>query len=105
MKTYDSTILYHLEKVHVVVGASSSMFIGSLAHIVEVRRPLTSEIHVLEVNEIKFKIKKLIMLLAHTRLYSSLWDQIKATQIEDALMCKIVEKAKKSKKIMNSKLM
>ena len=41
LKDYDCTILYHPGKANVFVDALSKM--GSLAHIVEVRRPVVKE--------------------------------------------------------------
>ena len=43
LKDYDCTILYHPGKVNVVADALSRKSMGSLAHIVEVRRQLVKE--------------------------------------------------------------
>ena len=43
LKDYDCTILYHPGKANIVVDALSRKSMGSLAHIVEVRRPVVKE--------------------------------------------------------------
>ena len=45
LKDYDYTILYHSDKVNVVVDASSRKSMDSLAHIAPTRRSLVEEIH------------------------------------------------------------
>ena len=59
LKDYDCTFLYRLEKANVVVDALGHKFMGNLAYINEVKRPLIGEIHILEANEMKFEIKEL----------------------------------------------
>ena len=80
LKDYDYIILYHPRKANVVTNALSHKSMGSLAHIVEVRRPLIGEILKLEGNGMKFEIKERGMLLAHVKHRSSLFDQIKVVQ-------------------------
>ena len=72
LKDYDCIILYHLEKANLVTDALSRKSMGSLNHIVEVRRPLIGEIHRLEVNGVKCEIKEPKMLLAHVEFRLSL---------------------------------
>ena len=56
LKDYDCTILYHPGKANVVVDALSYKSMGSLAHIIKMRRPLIGEIHKIEVEGVKFEI-------------------------------------------------
>ena len=53
LKDYNCTILYHPNKVNMVVNALNHKSIGSLDHIVEVKRPLIEKIHGLEANGAK----------------------------------------------------
>ena len=78
LKDYDCTILYHPGKANIVADALSRKSMGSLAHIVPVRRPLVEEIHKLEAEGIHFELGDSGPLLAHVRARSSLIEQIKA---------------------------
>ena len=54
LSDYDCSIHYHLNKVNVVTDALSKTFIGSLAHIEELRRPLIRELHELLNEKVNF---------------------------------------------------
>ena len=64
---------------------------GSLAYISKARRLLIEEIHGLEVDGIKFEIKEPRLLLTHVELWSTLIDQIIATQKEDPKVIKRID--------------
>ena len=66
-----------------VTNALSCKSKGSLAHIIEIRKPQIGEIHGLEANGVRFEIKEPNMLLAHVELHLSLSNQIKAVQGKD----------------------
>ena len=57
-----------LDKANIVIDTFSCKFMGSLAHISKARRPLIEEIHRLEVDGIKFEIKKPKVFLADVEL-------------------------------------
>ena len=67
LKDYDCTILYHLGKANVVANALSRKFMGSLAYIALMRRPLVGEIHKLEAEGVHFELGGPRLLLAHVR--------------------------------------
>ena len=97
LKDYDCSILYHPGKANVVADALSRKSMGSLAHIAKTRRPLISELHELEASGIKFEVKEPSLLLAHVELRSSLLERIKAAQVEDPHLDKIIGEVKKGK--------
>ena len=53
---YDYTIQYHPDKVNVIADALSKKYMGSLAHIHEMRRPLIKELHRLLDESVNFEI-------------------------------------------------
>ena len=90
LKDYDCMILYHLGKANVVGFALSKKPMGSLAHIVEVRRPIVKEFQDLVTSGVRFEVTFTKSLLAHVHDHSTLVDTIKATQCEDPHLRKIV---------------
>jgi len=79
LKDYDCTILYHPCKANVVVDALSRKSIGSLAHIVEVRRPVVKEFQDLLASGVRFEVASTKSLLTHVHARSTLVDTIKVT--------------------------
>jgi len=83
LNDYDCTIQYHPGKVNVVADALSRKFMGSLAHIQEVRRPLIKELHGLLDERVSFEICESGALLARFQAKSDLVDRIKVSQMKD----------------------
>ena len=91
IKDYDCMILYHPSKENVVTDALSRKSMGSLAHIVEVRRPVVKEFLDLVASGMRFEITGNKSLLAHVHACSTLVDIIKVTQGEDPHLSKVME--------------
>ena len=80
-----------------VADALSRKSMDSLAHIVEVRRPVVKEFQDLVVSGIRFEVAGTESLLAHVHACSTLVDTIKVTQSEDPHLRKIVEETQAGK--------
>lgn len=96
-KDYDCTILYHPGKGNVVADALSRKSMGSLAHIVEVRRPLVRELHNLEASDMCFGLGDMDVFLAHVQLRSTLVEEIKVAQPRASSLAKLMDVACKGK--------
>ena len=83
--------LYHLGKANVVVDVLSRKSMGSLAHIIEVRRPVLKEFQDLVATGVRFEVLGTKSLLAHVHARSNLVDTIKVTQGEDPHLKRIME--------------
>ncbi|XP_070057469.1 uncharacterized protein [Nicotiana tomentosiformis] len=70
---------------------------GSLAHIVPVRRPLIEDMHIIEGTGVRFSVENSKAFLACAQAKSSLFERIKATQYEDERFCKYSDEALASK--------
>ena len=97
LKDYDCTILYHPGKANVVADALSRKSMGSLAHIVEVRRPVVKEFQDLLASGVRFEVAGTESLLAHVHARSTLVYTIKVTQSKDPHLRKIVEETQAGK--------
>ena len=97
LKNYDCTILYHPGKINVVANALSRKSMGSLAYIVEVRRPLIRELHSLEATGMCFRLGDMDVFLAHVQLHSTLVEEIKAAQSRDPSLAKLMDVIHKGK--------
>ena len=97
LKDYDCTILYHPSKANVVVDTLSRKSMGSLAHSVEVMKPVVKEFQDLVANGVRFEVTSTKSLLAHVHAHSTLMDTIKVTQGEDPHLRKIVEEIQAGK--------
>ena len=64
LKDYDCMIFYHPRKANVVADALSRKSMGSMAHIIEVRRPVVKEFQELGDREVKFEVTGAESLLA-----------------------------------------
>ena len=60
-------------------------------------RPLINEIHELERNGLKLEIKDIGLLLAQIQFHSSLVEWIKATQVKDPKLHKMIKEIKNEK--------
>ena len=87
-----------------VVNALSHKFLGSLAHIVEIKRPLINEIHELKANGLKFEVKEPNVFLAHVELCLSFLEHFKVKQIKNPQFHKMMEEVKMGK-LVTSRLM
>ena len=97
LKDYDCTIIYYLGKANVIVDTLSHKSIGSSAYIVEMRRWLIYEIHILEVNGEKLEIKDPRVLIAYLKIWSILVDQIKNAWKEESQIIKRIKEVKYSR--------
>ncbi|XP_072054863.1 uncharacterized protein [Arachis hypogaea] len=80
-----------LKKANVVADVLSRKFMGSLAHITLVRRPIVKEVHQLEASGFQFDLGESRVILAHVWAQSSLIEQIKAAQRDDPKLRKLIE--------------
>ncbi|XP_059281380.1 uncharacterized protein LOC132035078 [Lycium ferocissimum] len=94
LKDYDITVLYHPDKANMVADALSRKLvsINSLTQIMASERPLAMEVQTLANSFVRFDISDSSRVLACVKARSSLLDQIKAKQFEDARLCKIRDK-------------
>ncbi|XP_059288547.1 uncharacterized protein LOC132041883, partial [Lycium ferocissimum] len=94
LKDYHITILYHPGKANVVADALSrkSTGMGILARLISSERPLAREVQTLANSYMGLDISNTGKVLACVEARSSLLEQIKAKQFEDAKLCKIRDK-------------
>ena len=97
LKDYDCTIVYHPSKTNVIVDVLSIKSMGSLSHIIEVRRPVVKEFQDLVASGVRFEVTGTESLLAHVHVRSTLVYTIKVTQGEDPHLRKIVEETQAGK--------
>ncbi|XP_052171570.1 uncharacterized protein LOC127787551 [Diospyros lotus] len=97
LKDYDVHILYHPRKANVIVDALSRKPMGSLAHISSWRRSLVEQLHSLEWSGACLEISDSRGFLAHIELRSTLMEEIKATQVKDSSLAKIIKDVEESK--------
>ncbi|XP_054781997.1 uncharacterized protein LOC129289231 [Prosopis cineraria] len=93
LKDYDCIIRYHPGKANAVIDALSRKSMGSLAHVIAIRRPFMQEIHTLEQDGVELEIDEKGVFLAHMQDRSSLIDQIKATQNSDPKLAQSRQKS------------
>ncbi|KAF3645196.1 putative NAC domain-containing protein 2-like [Capsicum annuum] len=86
LKDYNLTILYHSGKANVVANVLSqkSTSMGSLAHLLTQERPLALEVRSLSHHMVRLDISKPRRVLSFVEARSSLMEQIRAHQFNDA---------------------
>ena len=94
LKDYDLTILYHLGKENVVADALSRRVpsMGSLAHLRVEERPFAIEVQSLARQLIRLDLSPTPSVLAFVEARSSLYDQIRTHQFDDAGLCTLRDK-------------
>jgi len=76
-------IQYHLGKANVIIYALSKMWMGSLAHIQEVKRPLMRELHRLLDEKVSLEIGEYRAFSVFFQVRSDLVNRIKVAQMKD----------------------
>ena len=79
LRDFDCAILYHLGMENVLANALGRKSMGSLALIVEIRRPIVKEFQELVDKGVKFEVTSAETLLAHVQVRSTLVDIVKTS--------------------------
>ncbi|XP_073219706.1 uncharacterized protein [Cicer arietinum] len=97
LKDYDCTILYHPMKANVITDALSRKFMGSLAHIAEVRRPIVKEFQEIVKNRIQLELDYSRLFLAHVQICPTIFDDIKEAQSQESGLVNMVNNVQNGK--------
>ncbi|XP_052204020.1 uncharacterized protein LOC127809296 [Diospyros lotus] len=92
-----SWIIRASRKAYVVADALSRKSIGNLAHIFSLKKPLVEQLHSLERSDERLEISDSQGFLAHIKLRSTLMKEIKAAQVKDSSLAKIIKDVREGK--------